>query len=87
MVAAQGLAVAQSRYRFSLMNGEGVRKNVTEAAQYYKMTADQSHTQAQQGCPRCLSRPSWPIAPSFQRASGGTSKLSFPFSSVMCGTT
>ena len=47
MEAAQGIGQARFNYGLYLANGSGVPRNVTEAAHYYKMAAEQIQAEAQ----------------------------------------
>jgi TPR repeat protein len=52
--ADKGNAVAQYNYVCCLKNGEGVTKDLREAARYFKMSADKSFAASQNSYAFCL---------------------------------
>jgi serine/threonine protein kinase len=56
MSADQGNALGQNDYGVCLENGEGVPKNLSEAARYFKMAADQGNAVGQNNYAICLER-------------------------------
>ena len=52
--ADQGNATAQFIYGVLLTKGDGVPRNLSEAARYYKMSADQGNAEAQFHYGTCL---------------------------------
>ena len=52
--ADQGYAPAQFRYGLCLKEGEGVPRDLSEAARYFKLSADQGHAPAQFQYGLCL---------------------------------
>jgi serine/threonine protein kinase len=54
MSADQGNALGQNSYGLCLENGEGVAKNLSEAARYYKMSADHGDERAAERYRLCL---------------------------------
>jgi TPR repeat protein len=53
-VSIEGDAVRQAHYQRCVMQGIGVSQSETEGAEYFKLSADQGHSDGQYRSGRCL---------------------------------